>query len=141
MLKLAAQPHSFRDSDGKPLLSPSTFNFQSTGQTLPGGEHAFSLATTFASLSLGLKPWWGKGDGDIHMTYAPWPLKALRRAIFRSITGTALERLEAKGYRSLNTNSFTLQIDRPWMLDGETLPVHASSPLQVSTTRPLTFLR
>ncbi len=140
MFQLAAFPKRFRDGNGKPLFSPSGFRLEGSDADMPDGEHAFSLATTLPALSLRIKPFWGTGEGDIHLTYAPWPINALRRAILRSLTGFSPERLEEHGYKSCNTDGFSLSLDRPWMLDGEIMPT-PDAPLRVSTTQPLAFLR
>ncbi|WP_084399837.1 diacylglycerol kinase family protein [Henriciella aquimarina] len=141
LLKLAARPRHYMAADGEPLLRPSRFEPKTSDMQVEAGPHAFSLATTFPSLSLGLTPFWGEEAKPIRFTYAPWPPAKLRRAILRSATGRGLERLETDGYRSINTDALAMTVDGPLMLDGELLQRDSSISIRVGTTGDICFLR
>ena len=141
LLTLAARPRQFRAADGRPLLRPTRFAPQSSGLPIEAGPHAFSLASTFSSLSLGISPFWGESRGPVHFTYAPWPPGKLRRAILYSVTGLNRTSLEESGYRSVDTDGFSMTVDGPLMLDGELLHLDPALPVRVRSSEAINFLR
>jgi hypothetical protein len=141
LLTLAARPSQYTAADGKPLLRPSHFEPHTSGLPVEAGPHAFSLASTFSSLSLGISPFWGEGDGPIHFTWAPWPPEKLRRAILYAATGRNRQSLEKAGYRSIDTRTLSMTVDGPVMLDGELLRLDPASPLRVRSSGAIRFLR
>ena len=141
LLTLAARPRRYTAADGKPLLRPSHFEPRTSGLPVEAGPHAFSLASTFSSLSLGISPFWGEGDGPIHFTWAPWPPEKLRRAILYAAAGRNRQSLEKAGYRSIDTSTLSMTVDGPVMLDGELLRLDPASPLRVRSSEPIRFLR
>jgi len=141
LLRLMARPYRFRVRDGGPLLRAEKMTATTCAAPLPAGRHAFSLATTLPSLSLGLAPFWGEGQEPIQLTYAPWPAPSLRRAVLKSMTGAGLEGLEREGYRSLRACRVSMRVDGPVMLDGELLDLDACEDLEISHTDAVSFLR
>ena len=141
LLKLAARPRHYLAEDGQPLMRPTQFKPHTPGTPLKAGPHAFSLASTLESLSLDLSPFWGNGNGSIHFTYAPWPPAKLRRAILRSATGYNPEALEHSGYRSFNTDTLSMTVEGPLMLDGELLASTPDQHIRIGTTQEVAFLR
>ena len=141
LLRLAARPRHYKAADGAPLLRPTRLDLHAQDAASLSGQHAFALASTLPSLSLGISPFWGRGSGPLHVTYAPWPPEKLRRAVFHAATGTGLATLERNGYRSFNTDAVTMELDGPVMLDGELLTLDRAASIRVRTTDEVRFLR
>lgn len=141
LLKLASRPRRYKAADGQPLLRPTRLEIHDQDGTALAGDHAFSLASTLPSLSLGISPFWGHAHAPIRFTYAPWPPRKLRRAILGATTGTGLKMLERTGYRSFNSETLELRSDAPAMLDGELLHIEPGTPVSIGTTDPIRFLR
>jgi diacylglycerol kinase (ATP) len=142
LLRLMARPERFRVRDGGHLFRSEALSLKACSASVPDdGCHAFSLATTLPSLSLGLDPFWGEGRQPIRLTYAPWPAAQLRRAVLKSMTGTGLQGLERDGYRSIRTGHVAMKVDGPVMLDGEMLAIKTPGDLQITHTDAVSFLR
>jgi hypothetical protein len=100
------------------------------------------LATTLERMLLGLKPWWGRGSGPIHVTgLRRKPREVLRRAPAflrgRSHPGLTVE----NGYYSENVAGFEVRPDSGFALDGEIFDPGPGAPVDVSATDPIRFLR
>lgn len=132
-------PGRYRDSDGAPVLRPSRLRAEGGGASLDG-DHAFSLMTSLPRLSLGLMPFWGKGEGAIAMTHAGWPITGFRRVMLKALAGRAGAGLAAHGLTSFRGMYFEIDHDGPVMIDGELLPAGLGR-LSVGATEPLSFLR
>lgn len=142
LVKLAARPHHYLAEDGQPLLRPSRLSAGERHSQLPDGEHGFLLASTLDRLSLGLSPFWGDdGNGGLNVTYAPWPLAGLRRALLRVASGWGLPALQGRGYRSFASSSLNFTVDSPLMLDGELLALDRPASVRVKTTEDIQWLR
>lgn len=139
ILRFLAAPEGYRDDDGAPVLRPSRLRAEGGGQHLDG-DHAFSLMTPLARLSLGLAPFWGEAEGPIAMTHAGWPIRGFRRAVLGALTGGSGASLAARGLTSFRGARFEIDHDGPVMIDGELMPAGAGR-LNVTTTPPMTFLR
>jgi len=145
--RFVAAPGRYLDDDGAPVLRPSRLVV--TGGGAGGGagggmrldgDHAFSLMTPLARLSLGLAPFWGEGPGAIALTHAGWPVTGFRRAMLKILTGRTGPGLGAYGLTSWRGDGFEIDHDGPVMIDGEMLPA-AAGLLSVTPTPPLAFLR
>ena len=75
------------------------------------------------------------------MTYAPWPLAGLRRALLRVASGWGLPALQGRGYRSFASSSLNFTVDSPLMLDGELLALDRPASVRVKTTEDIQWLR
>jgi hypothetical protein len=100
------------------------------------------LATTLERMLLGLKPWWGRGSGPIHVTgLRRKPREVLRRAPAflrgRPHPGLTVE----NGYYSENVAGFEVRPDSGFALDGEIFDPGPGAPVDVSATDPIRFLR
>lgn len=141
MLKLAARPRSYVAADGARLLRPHRLSADMAGAEAAQSQYAFTLASTFGSLSLGVSPFWGKGQGAIHFTTAPWPPHRLRRAILRSALRHNRKSLERSGYQSFNTDALSMRLDGPVMLDGEMLQRNETASLHLKASDEIQWLR
>ncbi|MEM0985258.1 MAG: diacylglycerol kinase family protein [Pseudomonadota bacterium] len=141
ILQLGLFPKSTRYTDGEPVVRPSAFQALSAPCGGPATDHAFSLFSTFDTLSLGLRPFWGRGHHAIGFTQGTWPVRRLRTGIAKLVTGQPGERLEAHGLSSRGCSEMTFACEGPVVLDGEELPMPADRIFKVSASPQLTFLR
>jgi len=140
LLRIALAPYGLRHLDGLPLLRPSPLDARYGDRRLAGG-HMLSLMTPLPQLSLGLRPWWGRGGAPLVALHADWPVRALRRSLLRVLAGRGDARLEARGLHATGCETATLCGPGPMVLDGELLPVDGQTPLEVGLSEPLLFLR
>ncbi|MEQ9505788.1 MAG: diacylglycerol kinase family protein [Hyphomonas sp.] len=133
-------PHQQYDEDGLPVLCSSRLVASSRAFRIQG-DHTLSLMTPLPSLSLRLRPFWGKAAGQIAFTHAQWPIRGLRTAFLKVITGWTGAQMERHGLTSYRTDQIDLTYAGPLMLDGEILPVPADGRIRVSVTSPIRFLR
>lgn len=107
-------------------------------------DHLTSVATTLPKLMIGIQPFWGTGDGPVHLTYAGPPIKHKVRNVARMFKRTHSERAIASmsrdGFQSWRIRSAKIDHSGPMILDGEFLP-RTQGSIELSATLPLTFLR
>lgn len=140
LLRVAVTPYGLRHLDGLPLLRPSPLDARFGDRHFAGG-HMLSLMTPLPRLSLGLRPWWGRGAAPLVALYANWPVRGLRRSLVRVLAGWGDARLESRGLHAIGCETAILCGPGPVVLDGELLPVDERTPLEVSLSEPLLFLR
>ncbi|MFO1036934.1 MAG: diacylglycerol kinase family protein [Geminicoccaceae bacterium] len=103
------------------------------------GQQLLLFASTLDRLVLRSKPFWGEGDGPVHLTSvaqgAPRPLLAVPRALLGLGRG-----LPRKHYRSVRTVRAELRFDGPFTIDGEFFHAGAGRPLIVSADERLRFV-
>lgn len=141
IMQLTMFPRTTKSSDGLPLVRPSQFVRLDQNESAPPQEQAFSIFSTFQELSLGLSPFWGRGDAPIAFTHAAWPIPRLRLGIARAVLGGAPRGLERHGLTSEGCSQITFQTDGPIMLDGEELPMPKDRTFKVTVSPDLEFIR
>lgn len=141
ILQLALFPHSTKDSDGMPLVRASQFEDLEQSVLSAPTDLTFSVFSAFRELSLGLSPFWGRGDAPIGFTMADWPIRALRLGIAKAVMSGASRTLERHGLTSHGCSDMVFKTDGPVMLDGEALPIPADQTFKVSVSPDLEFLR
>ncbi|MDD3652418.1 diacylglycerol kinase family protein [Immundisolibacter sp.] len=110
----------------------------------PAAERAalLLLATTHRRLALGLTPWWGKGDGPLHVTTLSLPARRLALALPGLLRGRPPAfATPAAGYASQRASSLHLAATGGYALDGEDYFPPAGSTLAVSAGPEFEFLR
>ena len=100
ILQLSLFPYSTKDSDGLPLVRQSHFEPICENDNTDVSKQTFSLFSTFRELSLGLSPFWGRGDAPIGFTTAAWPIRRLRLGIAKAVMSGAGQVLESHGLNS-----------------------------------------
>ena len=109
-----------------------------------GGRHdrqVLVVGTSLERLFLGMRPWWGDGDGPIHLTSVRRRPTALIRRAPALLFGKRHPRMSlAEGYFSCDVHAFDLYPDQGFALDGEIFPVAAGEPVRVEATAPVRFL-
>ena len=141
IMQLSLFPHSTRYSDGLPLMRASNFaNLTENAQGI-SSEQAFSMFSTFRKLSLGLSPFWGRGDDPIGFTHATWPIQRLRWGIAKAVVTGAGQTLERHGLTSEGCSEMVFRTDGPVVLDGEELPMPEDRTFKITASPNLEFIR
>ncbi|MEM1087625.1 MAG: diacylglycerol kinase family protein [Pseudomonadota bacterium] len=141
ILQLTLFPRSTKHSDGLPLIRPSPFtHITEDGENSPY-DTAFTVFSTFQTLSLGISPFWRRGDAQIGFTYAAWPIRRLRFGILKAVLGSAPSALERHALTSEGCSEMVFQTDGPVIIDGEELPLPKDKIFRVSASPDLEFLR
>lgn len=141
ILQLSLFPYSTKDSDGQPLVRASRFHDVNGTVLSAPTEQTFSVFSAFRELSLGLSPFWGRGDAPIGFTSADWPIPRLRLGIAKAVMSGASRTLEGHGLTSYGCSEMVFKTDGPVMLDGEALPMPEDQTFKVSVSPDLEFLR
>ena len=99
------------------------------------------LVSSLDKLFLGMRPFWGKENGALHLTSIMQGAVQFLRRLPRIMKGgkyaTALSR--AEGYESRNTDRVHLDFDGPFTIDGELFETQGA-PLLVSSSRVIGVL-
>lgn len=141
ILQLSLFPYSTKDEDGLPLVRRSQFERLCGQADSEASAQTFSILSTFRELSLGLSPFWGRGDAPIGFTSAAWPIRRLRLGIAKAVMSGAGQVLESHGLSSRGCSDMVFKTDGPVMLDGEDLPMPDDKTFKVSVSPDLEFLR
>lgn len=141
ILQLLLFPHSTRYADGRPVLRGDDFEILSDGESEIQSEQAFTMFSTFRKLSLGLSPFWARGDAPIGVTSAEWPIRQLRWGIAKAVMTGGGPSLERHGLRSKGCSEMVFRADGPVILDGEELPMPNDRTFRVSASPNLEFIR
>jgi diacylglycerol kinase family enzyme len=108
----------------------------------PAAERAalLLLATTHHRLALGVTPWWGEGDGPLHLTTLSLPARRLALALPGLLRGRPPAfATPAAGYESHRASTLQLAATGGYALDGEDYFPPAGSALAVSAGPEFTF--
>ncbi|MEM6626811.1 MAG: diacylglycerol kinase family protein [Pseudomonadota bacterium] len=141
ILQLILFPRSTKSSDGLPLIRASSFTRLTDGAPSAASEQTFSILSTFRELSLGLSPFWERGDAPIGFTHAAWPIRRMRRGIAKAVLGGAPKSLETHGLTSEGCSNMVFRTDGPVILDGEELPMPRDQTFKVTVSPNLEFIR
>lgn len=107
----------------------------------PGERRLLVLVSSFDSLTLGLRPFWGAGSRSLNWLSVKAHPRALARALPRILAGRPARWMDEAGYRSGRADVVRLQTDRPFILDGEVIAPSPSGILDIRSAQPLRFLR
>lgn len=103
-------------------------------------ELSLLMMTTLSRLSLGIYPFWGRGDGDLSVTTISHPQKRLWLAALPALLGRAMPWMERSGYASWRTNELRLRLEAPFVFDGEILFPTAEEDMIISVSKRVAFL-
>lgn len=100
------------------------------------------LASGMERMFLGLRPFWGKEAGALHITWIQRPADHLLRSILSILKGKPNRHASPQaGYFSHNTDEISLSMDGDFALDGELYHADATSgPIVISNAGNLEFL-
>ena len=128
-----------RNSGGWSDTPPVTATIADSGETWT--DQILVVATSLDRLMLGFTPWWGEGDGPLHLFgLARGPRGLLRQApsMLRGRPNRGLT--PERGYRSAEVTGVRLEGVDGFALDGEILPVGAERAVTVAATPPIRLL-
>ncbi len=125
------------------ILTPTPLSLN-LGTALVEGDHIITIATTLPRLMIGLKPFWGTGDGKLMITHARKDARHIVRNVARMLApGQSLkasEKLKQDGFQSWNVDTAILKLSGEVVLDGEFLP-QTNAPISLFATKPLKFIK
>lgn len=141
ILQLGLFPEGTKYHDGQPVVRPSRFVELPETPGTPHDDQAFSLFSTFDSLSLGMRPFWDRGNHPIGYTQGAWPIQKLRSGVAKLASGRAGKSLEPHGLSSRGCTEFSFSCEGPVVFDGEELPMPADGTFRISASPDLDFIR
>ncbi len=104
------------------------------------GHYTIVLASTLNRLLLGMRPYWGKGNGPIHTTFVRENAGRFWRSLLPLIRGRGDTLHEGDGYYSRNSHILELLIDGDFIVDGELFNAQIQhGPVRITVTEPLAF--
>ena len=99
------------------------------------------FTTTLDRLLLGLRPYWGGGEGSIHTTCLREHPVRLWRALLTIVCGRGNSLAETDGYYSRNNSTLELTMDAGFIVDGEFFQCESrNGPLRMAQAGPVRFL-
>ena len=102
------------------VLAPDKIQILVDGEPVERGESTLVMATSLDELFLGLRPFWGYGDGGVRFTSIAAGAPGLAAALPGILSGRPrLEVSEANGYLSRNARRVDLRLDCGFTVDGE----------------------
>lgn len=141
IIQLVLFARSTKFSDGLPVVRPSKFSSCAKAHAPQAVEETFSVFSTFDELSLGINPFWNRGEFKIGHTQAAWPIRQMRLGILRALLGGSSKKLHKHGLTSRGHSAIKFRSDGPVMLDGEDLPMPEDGMFEVSVSPELEFIR
>lgn len=103
------------------------------------GDRFMLVASTLEKLVFGMRPWWGRERGAIHLTLLDFPPRAFARVVASLLRGKLPADLPAN-YRSHNADRIELDLDCPLTLDGEMIRPEGR-PVILSAADVVDFVR
>lgn len=108
------------------------------------GDHIITVSTTLPRLMIGLRPFWGTGDGDLMITHAGKGARHIVRNMARMLlpgqSFIASTKLKRDGFQSWNVDKAVMKLSGEVVLDGEFLP-QTEAPISLFATAPLRFIK
>ncbi len=109
------------------------------GVQINGARHFITMASTLERLTLGIRPFARRGEGDLNWLDISAPPQSMLRGIPMLMFGKHRNWMADAGYASGRAAVLDLQIEQAFTLDGELFEPHGH--IRVSTSRPIGFLR
>jgi len=109
--------------DSAGVLEPDKISMLVDGEPVERGESTLVMATSLDELFLGLRPFWGRGEGGVRFTSIAAGARRFGRSLPRILSGQpgtgerALD--EQDGYLSRNAARVDLRMDCGFTVDGE----------------------
>ena len=105
------------------------------------GTFAFLFASTLDRLLFGMRPYWGREQEPLHVTFVRQQRKHPLRSLLQLLSGQGDVLKEKNGYYSHNTHVLELLIDDVYIVDGESYrAAGGDGSLRISAAGPVCFL-
>jgi hypothetical protein len=128
--------------DGKGVLVPDKIQILVDRTPVERGESTVVLATSPDKLFLGLRPFWGSGEGDVRFTSIASGAHGLARALPGILAGRPGRQVEEhNGYLSRNAGRVDLRMDCGFTVDGELEAPASGRIVSLTCDRRIPFVR
>lgn len=105
------------------------------------GTYAFLFASSLNRLLFGMRPYWGRQEEPLHITFVRQGSKRPLRSLWALLSGCGNTLKEQDGYHSCNTRALELLIDDDYIVDGESYRASSGNgPLRITAAGPIIFL-
>ena len=105
------------------------------------GTYAFLFTSTLDRLLFGKRPYWGREEEPLHITFVLQKPKHPLRSLWALLSGRGESLKERDGYHSCNTRALELLIDDDYIVDGESYRASSENgPLRITAAGPIMFL-
>jgi hypothetical protein len=105
------------------------------------GTYAFLFTSTLDRLLFGMRPYWGREEEPLHITFVRQKPKHPLRSLWALLSGRGESLKERDGYHSCNTRALELLIDDDYIVDGESYRASSENgPLRITAVGPIMFL-
>lgn len=105
------------------------------------GTYLFLFASALDRLLFNMRPYWGREQEPLHVTFIEQQRNYPWRAIWLLLSGHSAAIKEQDGYHSHNTSVLELLMDDDYIIDGEFhRATSQDGPLRISAAGPVTFL-
>ncbi len=98
------------------------------------------MATTLSKLGSGIFPFWGDGAGSMAATLIDHPIQKVISAALPALRGMERPWFKEYGYRSWRSDQMALNIDGPFVFDGEIFLANKAQSTRLETTHIVKFL-
>ena len=114
-----------------------------SGAASPVQDELLLLVSSLERLFLGMRPYWGSGNGPLHTSMVRAGAGHFLRTLPSLLRGKpGRHATEAAGYRSYNCETVRLELDGAWTLDGELYQAQRSTgPVTITNGGNIDFLR
>jgi diacylglycerol kinase family enzyme len=124
------------------VMPPINASGQIDGVPFESKEYHGVMASTLGHLFLGIRPFWGSGDGPLKFTRFSDPLSHGLSAASAILRGKANDAVRPEnGYESCTAHTIELQIDGGFTLDGELFDPQPGVPVSLNGDSTVSFLR
>lgn len=105
------------------------------------GAYAFLFTSTLDRLLFGMRPYWGREEEPLHITFVRQKPKHPLRSLWALLSGRGESLKERDGYHSCNTRALELLINDDYIVDGESYRASSEDgPLRITAAGPIMFL-
>ena len=108
------------------------------GELIDVDRHFLVLASTLDRLTLGLRPFWDQGTGQINWLDISAPPKRVFLGSLLLAMGKRKSWMEQGGYASGRAEVLDIKFDEPFVLDGELYETHGY--IRISASQPIRFV-
>jgi diacylglycerol kinase (ATP) len=122
------------------IARPWPFIAKHNGKLLSHGDQLLFLATTLDKLVLGSHPFWGGKQADIRATILPYPVPQVWRWLIPTLYGSEARKMPP-GAISIAGDTFEIETELSWVVDGEFFDAPANAALRISRGQDFTYVR